>query len=51
VVVHPKGNGWTFTAVRTADEAQYRHAATLPTPAEAKLAAFDFLWPALARVA
>ena len=50
VVIRRSGPDWTFTVAR--DDAPPHHAAaTFPTSDAAKLAAFDFIWPALSRVA
>jgi len=50
VVIRRSGPSWTFTVAR--DGAPPHHdPATFPTSDAAKLAAFDFLWPAVSRVA
>ncbi len=50
VVIRRTGPDWTFTVARD-DAPPHHEAATFPTSDAAKLAAFDFLWPAVSRVA
>jgi hypothetical protein len=49
VTVWPKGLGWSFTVARE-DDAPHHPACTFSTPDQAKLAAFDFRWPAVSRL-
>jgi hypothetical protein len=49
VSVWPKGAGWSF-AVSTEEAESHYGTATFSTPDEAKLAAFDFIWPAVSQV-
>jgi len=49
VSVWPKGAGWSFT-VASENAAPHYPAATFSTADEAKLAAFDLIWPAVSRV-
>ena len=49
VVICRTGPGWTFT-VACHDRPPHHAAATFPTSDEAKLAAFDFIWPTVSRV-
>ena len=48
VVIRRKGAAWTFTVARD-DAPPHHEAATFSTPDQAKLAAFDFIWPAVLR--
>jgi hypothetical protein len=50
VDVCPKGAGWSFT-VASDDAEPHHHAGTFSTLDQAKLAAFDFIWPPLAPMA
>jgi hypothetical protein len=50
ITILPKASGWTFMVVRTADEHQYFAPTAFSTPDQAKLGAFDFIWPAVSPV-
>jgi hypothetical protein len=49
VIIRRKGTAWTFTVARN-NAPPHHEAATFPTADQAKLAAFDFIWPAVAHV-
>jgi hypothetical protein len=49
ITVWPKDAGWSFT-VASEDAETHHEPTTFSTPDQAKLAAFDFIWPAVSRV-
>jgi hypothetical protein len=49
ITVWAKGAGWSCT-ISGEDVATHYATATFSTPDEAKLAAFDFIWPAVSRL-
>jgi hypothetical protein len=51
ITIFRKGSHWTFRVGREDDNFEHFANTTFRTPDEAKLAAFDFLWPARTRVA
>jgi hypothetical protein len=50
ITILRSGQGWTFSVVRVVDDSSYSAASSLSTCHEAKLAAFDYIWPAKSRV-
>jgi hypothetical protein len=50
VIILKRMEGWTCKVIRRADNCEYDCSTKFPSPNEAKLAAFDFLWPAESRV-
>jgi len=48
VIIRSAGQRWTFTVVD--QHAAHHDSTTFSTADEAKLAAFDFIWPAVSRV-
>jgi hypothetical protein len=49
ITVWPRGTGWSFT-IAPEDAATHHEGTTFSTVDQAKLAAFDFIWPAESRV-
>jgi len=50
ITIFRKGRNWTFSVGREDDDSTHFADATFPTPDEAKLAAFDFIWPSVSHV-
>ena len=48
VIVRPAADRWTFTIA--GQDSAHHDSRTFATPDEAKLAAFDFIWPAVSQV-
>lgn len=47
IIILANGEHWTFKIVRTSDDYELDATTMFSTPNEAKLAAFDLLWPAV----